>query len=95
MPDDRGDFTREELESRKRGIDYPNWHEAAAQSRHGKAISKWPITVKIPRGTYKVKIVKGLSGDPYAVYASAEGIKVHDWKPTNTAVDRINRWRVW
>ncbi len=95
MPDDRGEFSREEIESRRRFLDYPNWHEAAEASRHGKAISKEPITIKIPRGTYRVKIVKGLSGDPYAVYASAEGIRVHDWKPSNAAVDRIRRWHVW
>ena len=95
MPDDRGEFTREEIESRRRLLDYPNWHEAAAASRHGKAISKEPITIKIPRGTYRVKIVKDRGGDPYAVYATSEGIKVHDWKPTAAAVDRIGRWHVW
>lgn len=95
MPDDRGNFTREEIESRRRLLDYPDWFEACKHSRFSKAISKNPITIKIPRGTFRVKIVKGLSGDPYAVYASAEGIRVHDWKPSNAAIDSIRRWHVW
>lgn len=40
-----------------------------------------------------MKIIKTRRGDPYAVYASAEGIKVHDWKPSNAHVDGITEWR--
>lgn len=89
-----GEEERQLAESKKRILVHPNWAEAARASRHEKAISKNPITVSLPRGRYRVKIVKPLRGDPYAVYATAEGIRVHDWKPNNRHVDEIREWRV-
>lgn len=83
-----------EIKPTKRYI-YTTWQEAAEASRWGKAISAQPITIHIPRGRYTVQIVKPRYGDPYAVYLTAPGIHVHDWKPTNSAVDRIRRWKAW
>jgi hypothetical protein len=82
------------IEPTKRYI-FASWHEAAQTSRWAKAISAHPITIYIPRGIFQVNIVKPRYGDPYAVYATAQGIRVHDWKPTNTAVDRIGQWKAW
>lgn len=80
-------------ESAKRGRVYANWHDACKASRFEKAITRVPTTIRIPRGTYRVKIIKPLRADPYAVYATAEGIRVHDWKPSNSQVDGIRQWR--
>jgi hypothetical protein len=86
---------REAEASRARTLDYPTWHDACKASRFEKAISKEVITIVIPRGTFKVRIVKPLSGQPYAVYHTAQGITVHDWKPTTAAVDGVQKWRPW
>lgn len=87
-----GEEKRQIAESRARARVYPNWYEAARASRHGKAISKREMTVVLPRGSYRVKIVKTLGGDPHAVYSTAEGIKVHDWRPTIAQVDATREW---
>jgi hypothetical protein len=73
---------------------YPDWEPAARASRSRMAISE-QITVRLARGTYPVKIVKPLHGDPWAVYANCQGLKVHDWKPDSRAVDRCRRWKSW
>jgi hypothetical protein len=73
----------------------PDWWEAARRSRMEKAITERPITITIARGTFYVDLVKPLRGDPYAVYHSAQGIRVHDWRPTNKMVDETTRWKPW
>lgn len=74
---------------------YPNWEEAARASKYGRAITAKPTTIVIPRGTFRIHIVKPLHGDPQAVYATAQGIRVHDWRPSSTYVDRIRVWKAW
>jgi len=90
-----GEEERQISDSRARAKVYPNWYEAARASRHEKAIAKRELTVFLPRGTYRVKIIKTLHGDPGAVYATAEGIKVHDWRPTIAQVDEIREWKAY
>ncbi len=82
-------------ESRQKTRQYSDWEAAASASRERRAISMEPITIRIPRGTYRVLLVKPRYGDPWAVYASASGIKVHDWRPTNAMIDRIRHWKAW
>lgn len=82
-------------QARAKGQQYPDWQSAAQASREGKAISAYPITVLIPRGTFRVLVVKPRYGDPYGVYATAPGIRIHDWKPSNLLVDRTRHWKAW
>lgn len=89
------DGNREAAASRARTQDYGNWHDACKASRFEKAIGKTVIDVVLPRGRFKVRIVKPLRGQPIAVYHTAQGITVHDWKPSTAAVDRERYWRPW
>lgn len=73
---------------------YPDWEAAAKASKWRKAVST-PVTITIPRGTFRMEMVKPLHGDPYAVYATAPGIRVHDYKPSTREIDRIRRWKPW
>lgn len=82
-------------DSRAKTAVYPDWQPAAEASRERKAISAQSITIRIPRGTFRVLLVKPRYGDPWAVYATAPGVKVHDWKPTNLLIDRTRRWKAW
>ena len=89
------DRNRQAEESRARTRDYGNWYNACKQSRFEKAISKEVIKIIIPRGIFMIRIVKPLRGQAIAVYHSAQGITVHDWKPDTAAVDRVRYWRPW
>jgi hypothetical protein len=82
-------------DSKRHTTRQPDWWEAAVRSRFEKAITERPVWIQLPRGRYQVDFVKPLRGDPYAVYHSAQGIKVHDWKPTSKMVDSITRWKPW
>jgi len=73
---------------------YNNPDDAARASKRHMAFCD-PFFVHLPRGRIQVEIVKPLYGDPYAVYHTSQGIKVHDWKPSSSDVDRINIWRPW
>ena len=80
----------------ERGIDmaYDNPEGAARASKQLKAYSD-PMFIHLPRGRVQVEIIKPLGKDPYAVYHTAQGIKVHDWKPSSSDVDAIRVWYPW
>jgi hypothetical protein len=73
---------------------YDNPDDAGRASKQKKAYCD-PFFIHLPRGRIQVEIIKPLSGDPYAVYHTAHGIKVHDWKPGSADVDSIRKWHPW
>jgi len=82
-------------DARAKTQQYTDWQSAATASRESKAISAYPITIRIPRGTFRILLVKPRYGDPWAVYATATGIRVHDWRPTSLMIDRTRHWKAW
>jgi hypothetical protein len=73
---------------------FDHWSSAAKASKDGKAVSD-RITRALDGGrVLDLEIVKPLYGEPYAVYASAPGIKVHSYKLTARDVDGVKRWKM-
>jgi len=72
---------------------YKDFSEAAKQSSIQKAISQ-PIRAKLKGRTdwIFIRIVKPLHGDAYAVYNTAPGIRVANYKVSTREVDDIKNW---
>lgn len=80
----------------KAPVIYPDWEPAAKASRSRLAVSAHAIKTRLPGGrVLEVEVVKPLFGDPYAVYRSAQGIRVRHLKVTARDVDSIRRWKAW
>lgn len=71
---------------------FDSWEEAAKASVWNKAISS-PRTIKTSRGKYVVDIVKGPTTFEHYVYDGAQGLTVHDAKPSSSEIDSEKRWR--
>lgn len=76
---------------------YPDWEEAAENSKQRKAVS-YPL--EIPHYSkdlqkpvlYRVEIVKPLVGDPYYIFAKT-GLRFYDEKCTAADCDKVKKWK--
>ena len=70
-----------------------DWEEAAAFSRDGKAVAKFPTLVQDSSGKMvKAEIIKQKGKDGYLVYARTHR-KIRN--ATTQEVDRATGWRTW
>jgi len=74
---------------------YTDPDTAARKSKQGRAISQPPFFIVTARGKFLVQICYPLSGSPYPVYKSANGIRVHDYKLTSKQIDAVKEWKPW
>ena len=85
----------------KRVPEYQDPDSAQRASRHGRAVSKWPIRVFLsgPRLGYSVlvDIVMERGRPPRGVYHSAPGVDVPRswWTPSTREIDSMRGWRAY
>lgn len=74
---------------------YDDWSTAARASKHKMAVSERVTRVLDGGEVLNLELVKPANGDPYAVYATAPGVRCHRYKPSHREIDSIRRWKPW
>lgn len=71
---------------------YDDYDEAARASQHRKAISAETFTVDTPKNRRRLRIVKPLGGDPFAVFSNVNSLRCNEWDPSYAFVSAITEW---
>ena len=74
---------------------YDDYDQAARDSRHKKAISAKIFTIDTHVDRRRLRIVKPLSAEPYAVFSSVPSLKCDEWKPSYSLISSIDAWEAY